>query len=46
MLTYSSQKARNIAEEKIPFNLEGPTGCGELDIDIRVTTVKRRLSTP
>ena len=36
VLTYSSQKARNIAEEKIPIYLEGPTGCGELDFDIRV----------
>lgn len=36
LLTYSSQKARNIAEEEIPFNLNGPTGCGELAIDIRV----------
>lgn len=35
-LTYSSQKARNIPEEKIPFDFGEPTGCGELDIDIRV----------
>lgn len=35
-LTYSSQKARNTIEEKIAFNFGGPTGCGELDIDIRV----------
>lgn len=35
-LTYSSQKARNIPEEKIPFNFGAPTKCGELDIDIRV----------
>lgn len=35
-LTYSSQKARNIPAEKIPFNFEEPTGCGELYIDIRV----------
>lgn len=35
-LTYSSQKARNIPEEKIPFNFGEPTGCGELYIDIRV----------
>ncbi len=34
-LTYSSQKARNIPEEKIKFTT-APTGCGELDIDIRV----------
>lgn len=35
-LTYSSQKARNTIEEKIIFNFGRPTGCGELDIDIRV----------
>ena len=35
-LTYSSQKARNIPEETFPFDFEKPTGCGELDIDIRV----------
>ena len=35
-LTYSSQKARNIVEEKIPFDLESPTGCGDLAIDVRV----------
>ena len=35
-LTYSSQKARNTIEEKIAFNFGEPTGCGELDIDIRV----------
>lgn len=36
MLTYSSQKARNTVVEKILFNFGKPTGCGELDIDIRV----------
>ncbi len=36
ILTYSSQKARNIADEKILINLEDPTGCGALDFDIRV----------
>ncbi|MYC77275.1 ATP-binding protein [Candidatus Poribacteria bacterium] len=36
MLTYSSQKVRNTVEEKIPFDLGKQTGCGELDIDIRV----------
>ena len=36
MLTYSSQKVRNTVEEKIPFDLGKDTGCGELDIDIRV----------
>ena len=35
-LTYSSQKARNTIEEKITFNFGEPTGCGELNIDIRV----------
>ena len=35
-LTYSSQKARNTVEEEIAFKLGNPTGCGELDIDIRV----------
>ena len=35
-LTYSSQKARNTVEEKIAFKLGEPTGCGELNIDIRV----------
>ena len=37
LLTYSSQKARNIAEEKLQFDNEGAsTGCGQLDFDIRV----------
>ena len=35
-LTYSSQKIRNTADESIPFDLGEPTGCGELDIDVRV----------
>ena len=35
-LTYSSQKARNIPDEEFVFDLGTPTGCGELDIDIRV----------
>ena len=35
-LTYSSQKARNIAEERIAFDFGERTGCGELDIDICV----------
>ena len=35
-LTYSSQKARNIADEEFPFNFGEATGCGELHIDIRV----------
>ena len=36
ILTYSSQKARNITDEKILFDSGKPTGCGELDVDIRV----------
>ena len=36
ILTYSSQKARNLPEEKIPFDFGKPTGCGELLIDVRV----------
>ncbi|MXX11990.1 MAG: ATP-binding protein, partial [Gemmatimonadetes bacterium] len=35
-LTYSSQKVRNIANESITFDFGQPTGCGELDIDVRV----------
>ena len=35
-LTYSSQKARNIAEEQIAFVFGERTSCGELNIDIRV----------
>ena len=42
-LTYSSQKARNTTNEQIPFDIkdepldfEDSTGCGQLDIDIRV----------
>ena len=36
ILIYSSQKARNTIEEKISFNSGESTGCGKLDIDIRV----------
>ena len=44
ILTYASQKARNIAEEQIEFDIrdelsfdfENSTGCGRFDIDIRV----------
>jgi len=36
ILTYSSQKARNIVDESILFDAGAPTDCGELDIDIRV----------
>ena len=52
-LTYSSKKARNTVEEKIPFDFGKDTGCGELDIDIRVydreaeaidTLIKRGLT--
>ena len=35
-LTYSSQKARNIADEEFSFDFGEATGCGKLDIDIRV----------
>ena len=33
---YSQQKSRNAADEVIQIELEKPSGCGELDIDIRV----------
>ena len=36
MLAYSSQKARNIINQTIPFDFGNPTGCGQLDIDVRV----------
>ena len=37
VLTYSNQRRRNSPEEEIPFNNGGKkTGCGKLDIDIRV----------
>ena len=35
-LTYSQQKSRNAADEEVPIQLDGPSGCGELEIDIRV----------
>jgi signal transduction histidine kinase len=35
-LTYSLRKARNTTEEKIRFDDDRPTGCGELIFDIRV----------
>ena len=35
-LIYSSKKARNMIEEEFPFDFEKDTGCGELDIDVRV----------
>ena len=34
-LIYSIQKVRNVIDEEIPID-EGPTGCGELTLDIRV----------
>ena len=36
MLTYLSQKARNIPADKIPFDFGTPTDCGELYVDVRV----------
>ncbi len=36
LLTYSTQKARNTLEEKIQFDSNGQTDCGELVFDIRV----------
>ena len=35
-LVYSSQKPRNTTEEKLSLKPVKPTGCGELNIDIRV----------
>ena len=35
-LTYSCKKARNTVEEDIPFDFAKDTGCGEIDVDIRV----------
>ncbi len=35
-LTYSQQKSRNRTAEEIPLGLDGPSECGELEIDIRV----------
>lgn len=35
-LVYSQQKSRNASTEDIPIDLDGPTGCGDLEIDIRV----------
>ena len=35
-LLYSQQKSRNTSTEEIPIELGKPTGCGELEIDIRV----------
>lgn len=35
-LVYSQQKSRNASTEEIPINLDVPTGCGDLEIDIRV----------
>lgn len=36
VLTYSSQRARNMTKEEISFDYGKHTACGELDIDIRV----------
>jgi signal transduction histidine kinase len=36
ILSYSQQKARNTTTETINFDLENPTGCGELVLDISV----------
>ena len=36
ILKYTLQKVRNAIEEEIPFDMNGPTGCGELVLDIRV----------
>jgi len=35
-LIYSLQKARNTTDEKISFDFNGSTGCGELLFDLRV----------
>lgn len=35
-LIYENQKAKNTVDEKIEFTFPEKTGCGELDIDIRV----------
>ena len=37
ILNYTLQKVRNaVEEEEIPFDADGPTGCGDLVLDIRV----------
>ncbi len=36
LLTYSSQKARNVIDRDISFHFGRETGCGEIEIDIRV----------
>ena len=35
-LRYAQQKSRNASTEAVPIDLGEPTGCGELEIDIRV----------
>ncbi len=35
-LVYSHQKARNTLQEEVPIDLKEHTGCGDLEIDIRV----------
>lgn len=36
LLTYTNNKARGIEDEYIQFHAGSPTGCGELEFDIRV----------
>ena len=36
IFSYSHQKTRNAMEEKVKIQIDGGSGCGELDIDIRV----------
>lgn len=35
-LLYSQQKSRSVSTEEITIELGGPTGCGDLEVDIRV----------
>ena len=35
-LSYSQQKTRNAASEQVTLDIQGPSGCGDLVIDIRV----------
>jgi len=36
VLTFSNQKARNTVDEKIEYNFNAPTNCGDIYFDIRV----------
>lgn len=36
IFVYSQQKSRNAPDEKVPISSRGGSGCGELEIDIRV----------